>query len=150
MKNPTRYSDREGNTIPLTKGDIRRLRKIEALFHPSAHNTYRHIPLDAFSLNHIFFYRPMVTSKMLEDPKSLPFNIGDYLPTMRTVQDFAQIPNESPIEAKVSEVAETPATETMPEMTAPAPAFEGALAMARSCLPARAWEKLSTALEVAN
>ena len=35
-------------------------------------------------------------------------------------------------------------------MTAPAPAFEEALAMARSCLPARAWEKLSTALEVAN
>lgn len=32
--------------------------------------------------------------------------------------------------------------------TAPPVAFDGALSVARSCLPARAWEKLSTALEV--
>ena len=33
---------------------------------------------------------------------------------------------------------------------APAFVFDNALSVARSCLPARAWEKLSTALEVAN
>lgn len=32
--------------------------------------------------------------------------------------------------------------------TAPPVAFDGALSIARSCLPARAWEKLSTALAV--
>ena len=33
---------------------------------------------------------------------------------------------------------------------APALVFDNALSVARSCLPAHAWEKLSTALDVAN
>lgn len=66
MKNPTVYFNRDGQPVPLTKGNIRRFRKDEHNLHKLGHTNARlNFPFNVETINRMFPYRPPITGNIL-------------------------------------------------------------------------------------